>query len=672
MKLRWDSTSVSRIAILLAGILSGITIGMQMGPISPLNLVYARRDWTFLNVAVACSALVLVGLGLILRERANEHRQQLNGDLLNTLLDHIPDNVFFKDLDSRFVRISAAMTKYLNLAHPADAVNKTDADIFSSEHAQQALADEKEIVRTGRPMIAKEEKETWPDGRETWVITTKVPVKGRHGDIIGTMGIAHNITDRKQTESRLRHLALHDALTGLPNRLSLEDLLSEAIAAAGPNQLMVGLLMLDVDRFRNVNDSLGHDLGNHLLESISQRLKQNLREHDIVARAGGDEFAIVIPNLSDKAELERLAQRVQVALAEPFVAGKRETALSASIGMAFFPDHGSTSDTLLCSADAAMYQAKKLGCGRYCFFSPSITESTRRQQLFESDLALACSRDEFVLHYQPLVEAHAGRIIGMEALLRWRHPEQGLIPPNQFIPLLEELGLMQEVGYWVLRNACHQAVDWQRLGLPSIRMAVNVSSQQFREGKIVESVQSALRESGMDPKLLELELTESRVLDDSETTIHILRSLKLIGVSLALDDFGTGWSSLSYLRRFPLDRLKIDRSFVRDIGSQRTADAMVKNILGLGRTLGIACIAEGVETRQQCEHLKRQGCPEMQGFYFSRPVTAAEATTLLRSAKCEPLGVSSDYRETGCNDAPIALRSPESAINPVQEARWVQ
>ena len=361
MKLRWDSTSVSRIAILLAGILSGITIGMQIGPIPSLNAVYARRDWTFLNVAVAvaCGALVLVGLGLVFRERAIKCRQQIDGDLLDTFLDHIPDNVFFKDLDSRFVRISAAMAKYLNLADTADAVSKTDADIFSSEHAQQAMADEKQIVRTGRPMIAKEEKETWPDGRETWVLTTKVPVKGRHGNIIGTMGIAHNITDRKQTESRLRHMALHDALTGLPNRLSLEDLLSEAIAAAGRNQLLVGLLMLDVDRFRNVNYSLGHDLGDHLLESISQRLKQNLRENDIVARAGGDEFAIVIPNLSDNAELERLAQRVQAALAEPFVAGKRETALSASIGMAFFPDHGSTSETLLCSADAAMYASQE-------------------------------------------------------------------------------------------------------------------------------------------------------------------------------------------------------------------------------------------------------------------------------------------------------------------------
>jgi diguanylate cyclase (GGDEF)-like protein/PAS domain S-box-containing protein len=669
MKFKCDRASVPRFAILFAAILLGVVIGIGLGPGTQSETL--RSSSIYLYLVAALGVLLFVALGVVL-ELAIDREHQLDRDLLRAFLKYIPDNVYFKDRDSRFVRISSAMAKYCNLADPRAAIQKTDADIFSPEHAQRALNDEEEMMRTGVPMIEKEEKETWPDGHETWVLTTKVPLRDRQGKTIGTMGISHNITDRKQAELRLHHQALHDVLTGLPNRKFLEERLNQAIAEAVRNEGHVAVLMLDLDRFRNVNDTLGHLIGDRSLELIAKRLKNNIRESDTIARIGGDEFAIVVPNLTDNEDVERFAKKVQAALCETFRIEGREAQFSAGIGIALFPDDGERSDILLRAADSAMYEAKRRGCGRHCFFSASYTEATRRQQQIESDLILACSREEFVLHYQPFVDTNSGRITGMEALLRWQHPEHGLLPPSQFIPALEKLGLMVEVGRWILRSACLQAVDWQHMGLPPIRMSVNVSPQQFREGNMFGDVQSALHQSKLDAKLLELELTESQVLDDSESILNILRRLKQLGVSLAVDDFGTGWSSLSYLRRFPFDRLKIDRSFVRDIGSQKTADAMLKGVLGLGKTLEVACIAEGVETRKQYDYLKHLGCAEMQGFYYSRPLAAVEATALLRYRKLEPQGSSASWQDKGNEGIPAALQSEAFVANSDRDGGWLQ
>jgi diguanylate cyclase (GGDEF)-like protein/PAS domain S-box-containing protein len=582
--------------------------------------------------AAGVGALVLMVVGALLLKRTGEQQNRVERDLLEAFLEYIPDNVFFKDRDSRFVRISRAMADRCGLADPANAVNKTDADIFSSEHADQAFSDEQEIIRTGEPMIAKEEKETWPDGHETWVATTKVPLKDRRGEIVGTMGIAHDITTRRQAELRIRYLALHDPLTGLPNRILLEDRLSQAIAMSGRSQKRVGVLMLDLNRFKDINDCYGHFVGDRLLEGVTVRLKACLRESDTVARVAGDQFAIAMPLVATIDDIERVAHKVQTALADPFEIEGHELQITASIGMCQYPNDGENPNALVQAADAAMYEAKRRGLGTHCFFSPALTQATRRRQKMESDLRQACERDEFVVYYQPFVSTQTGRITGVEALLRWRHPEQGLISPSHFIPQLEEIGWMVEVGRWVLRTACRQNVSWQRDGISPIRMAVNVSSQQFFEGSILETVKSVLHETKLDPKWLELELTESRVLDDPESTVKIMRELKQIGVSLSLDDFGTGWSSLTYLRCFPVNRIKIDQSFIRDLASQPAAEAVVKSILSLGRNLGIACIAEGVETRQQRDYLKKQMCTEMQGFLFGKPLPAADCTAFLRSA----------------------------------------
>jgi diguanylate cyclase (GGDEF)-like protein/PAS domain S-box-containing protein len=531
------------------------------------------------------------------------------------------------------------MADYLGLADPAQALGKTDSDFFSSEHADQAFADEQEIMRTGQPKIGLEEKETWPDGHESWALTTKVPLKNRYGKVIGTMGISHNITDRKQADLRIRYMALHDGLTGLPNRILLEDRLAQAIALARRNQQSVAVLMLDLDRFKNVNDSFGHFVGDRLLEAVSKRLQASLRESDILARLGGDEFVIGLPMVGDKRGIETTAQKVLAKLGEPFRVEGHELQVSASVGISVYPTDGEVPEALLQFADAAMYEAKKERRGIYWFFTPELTEATQRRQKLERDLYQACARGEFVVYYQPLVLTNSGRITGVEALMRWNHPEEGLISPNEFIPRLEELGLIVEVGEWVLRTACLQNATWQKEGIPKVRVTVNLSAQQFYRGNIADAVQRVLRETGLDPKWLELELTESLTLDDSVTTIKIMQDLKRIGVSLSLDDFGTGWSSLSYLRKFPLDRIKIDRAFMRDIPSEPAAEAIVKSILSLGRNLGLECVAEGVETRQQLDYLQKQMCTEMQGFLYSPALPQAECSELLRSGELGFLGV---------------------------------
>jgi diguanylate cyclase (GGDEF)-like protein len=421
-------------------------------------------------------------------------------------------------------------------------------------------------------------------------------------------------------------------------------------------------MVLDMDRFNYVNDSLGYFVGDRLLEAVAVRLKDCLRESDSVARGGGDEFVIVVPGVSEREEIDLVAKKVLGVIAEPFQVECHEVRITGSMGISQFPKDGEIPEKLLQEADAAMFNSKKRGRGCYTFCSPAMTEASRRQQRLEADLVQACSRDEFVLHYQPFVESESGRITGMEALLRWKHPGHGLISPNQFIPYLEEMGMMVEVGRWAMRSACRQNVEWQRQGFPAIRIAVNVSSQQLYQGNIVDTVEAVLREDGLDSQLLELELTESRVLDNSEGTISIMRRLKQIGVSLSLDDFGTGWSSLSYLRSFPLDRIKIDRSFVRDIATEPTARAMVKSILGLGQSLSVACIAEGVETPQQRDFLRNQKCPEMQGFYFSRPLAAVDATALLRAATVDARGFSGKWGTKAA--AGNAVPSAASSIQP--------
>jgi len=653
MKRYWQIPGIPSAVLAVLATLLGAMAAVRFIPDNPVHRVSG-------GVGVgAIVTVLLVVIGLVVHKALADGRFQMQRSLLEAFLNHIPDNIFFKDRASRFLQVSRSMANYFGLAEASQAVNKTDADFFSAEHADRALADEQEILRTGQPLAGMEEKETWPDGRENWVLSTKVPLRNHRGQVIGTMGISRDITDRKQAEFRIRYMALHDGLTGLPNRMLLEDRLTQCIAFAGRNQSRVAVLMLDLDHFKNVNDSLGHHIGDQLLQAVSQRLRESLRESDIVGRLGGDEFVIALPAVCSHSDVECVVGKLLTTLAEPYQIDGHELVSTASIGIAQYPVDGESAELLIQIADTAMYQAKKNMRGTYLFFAPEFTEATRFRRKLENDLRHALDRGELVLHYQPLVSTKQGSITGMEALLRWRHPEHGIIPPLQFIPQLEELGLMVEVGHWALETACRQNVEWQKQGLPPIRVAVNLSPQQFYRDDIVATVEGVLLTTGLDPKWLELELTESLTLDDTEATIQIMSDLKRLGVSLSLDDFGTGWSSLSYLRRFHLDRIKIDRSFLRDIASQPAAEAIVRTIITLGRNLGLTCIAEGVETRQQLDYLQKLKCGEIQGFLYSPALPAGDCEALLRS------------NQLGIPWTPAALSSGSSQPNPSEEVALI-
>lgn len=448
-----------------------------------------------------------------------------------------------------------------------------------------------------------------------------------------------DITDRKEAEARIRYMALHDALTGLPNRILLEDKLTTAIAQARRHDEQVAVIMLDLDRFKHINDSLGHHVGDELLEQVAVRLRTCLRESDTAARLGGDEFAISLSGLTSTDDAETVAQKILDVLQGPFQVEQHELNIGGSIGIARYPEDGTDHGTLLRAADTAMYDAKAQGRGIYRFFTPELNEAAQLRHMLVNEVRHARQRGEFLLYYQPQLSLASQQISGVEALLRWKHPEHGIISPALFIPLLEEIGLITEVGEWALRTACCQNAEWQAHGLPPMRTAVNLSAQQFYRGNIVKTVAAALAESGLEPQWLELELTESLTLDESETTIQIMNELKNLGVSLTLDDFGTGWSSLSYLRRFPLDRLKIDRSFMRDVTTHENAAAVVHSILNLAQSLGLSCIAEGVETAEQLQYLKEQLCSDIQGFLFSHPIPAEEMPMLLQAASLVGFGL---------------------------------
>jgi diguanylate cyclase (GGDEF)-like protein/PAS domain S-box-containing protein len=442
-----------------------------------------------------------------------------------------------------------------------------------------------------------------------------------------------DITARKRAESRIRHMALHDSLTGLANRTLLRDRLSQAISLASRNKEQVAVLLLDLDLFKHINDSLGHHIGDGVLQGVATRLRAALRESDIVARLGGDEFVVALPVVSNLQQIEEVAQKLIGSLREPFYIESHEIHICGSIGIARYPNDGDNAGALLRTADLAMYAAKASGHGQYKFFTAELSIAPQRRLLLEKDLFAACRREEFILHYQPLVAANSRSITAVEALMRWNHPQHGMISPLEFIPMLEDLDLIVGVGKWALKTACLQSVAWQMEGLQPVRMTVNVSPSQFYHDDLVKTVEEALLESQLDPGLLELELTETLSLDESELTLHIMDRLKHLGVSLSLDDFGTGWSSLSYLRRFPLDRLKIDRVFMRGIETEPAAKALVSGIIGLARSLGMASIAEGVETMEQLRFLEEKGCAEFQGFLYSPAVSATECGALMRAAQ---------------------------------------
>jgi diguanylate cyclase (GGDEF)-like protein/PAS domain S-box-containing protein len=445
--------------------------------------------------------------------------------------------------------------------------------------------------------------------------------------------LINDITDRKRAEERLLHLAHYDVLTGLPNRALFYDRLKQALAQARRNQWVTGVMFLDLDRFKNVNDTLGHAVGDQLLQRVSERLIRSVRTGDTVGRLGGDEFAIVLLNLTSAQDANLVAQKIMASFKEPFRLAGVELYATASIGITLYPDDSTDMETLVRNADAAMYRAKEVGRNSCRFYTPEMNARALELLSLENSLRRALERNEFVLYYQPKAAVADGRIVGVEALLRWQHPDRGLVSPAEFMPVLEETGLIVPVGEWVLRAVCEQIGGWRRAGIAPVPVAINLSPRQFASRELGETIQRTLEEQQVDPRLIEVEITESSLMVNLEETERILRFVGELGVGLSIDDFGTGYSSLAYLKRFPLDSLKVDRSFVKDLTTDADDATITRALISMAHNLGLKVVAEGVETREQLAFLVEHGCDEIQGFCFSRPLIAEECGAWLKEGR---------------------------------------
>jgi diguanylate cyclase (GGDEF)-like protein/PAS domain S-box-containing protein len=480
------------------------------------------------------------------------------------------------------------------------------------------------------------------DGSESSIEDSAAPIHDRSGMITGAVIVFHDVTASRAMTQEMSHLAQHDILTDLPNRLLLKDRISQAIVASRRNHTKVAVLFVDLDGFKDINDSLGHAVGDTVLQSVAKRLARCVRSSDTVSRQGGDEFVVLLSEIKQPSDAAITARKILTAVTASHNFEKQDLQLTASIGVSTYPEDGQDAEILMKSADTAMYESKKRGHNNYQFFKPDMNTRTIERQTIEADLRGALKRQEFVLHYQPKINLLTGKITGAEALVRWLHPVRRLVPPLQFIPIAEESGLILFIGQWVLREACKQAQDWIDAGMHPTPVAVNVSALEFRSEGFLESLRAILKDTRLDPRYLELELTESVLMQHAESSASVLGELKSIGVRLAVDDFGTGYSSLSYLKRFPIDSLKIDQSFVRDIATDTDDATIVSAVITMAKSLRQCVIAEGVETEEQIRFLQSHACDEAQGYYFSKPIIAHQFAKLI---------------ETGTTPLPLKLPS---------------
>ena len=462
------------------------------------------------------------------------------------------------------------------------------------------------------------------DGRVCWIHERVSVLADEAGQISSLRGLMVDITSLKESEEKLVFQATHDRLTGLPNRTLLQDRIEQGMANANRHGRMLAVMFIDLDRFKIINDSLGHDIGDMVLQTAAGRLIACVREVDTVSRLGGDEFVLLLTGITKVDDIAVVAGKTLESLSKVFTVGQNEFVLTASIGISVYPKDGEDVQMLLKNADTAMYRAKAEGKNRFEFFTGQMNVNVIRRMQVENYLRTALEHNEFSLCYQPQADLETGRIIGVEALLRWTNPEMGVIQPDEFIPIAEETGLIVPIGKWVLQTACRQAVAWQAIGLESLRMGVNVSVRQFMQEDFVSVIDSLLKETGLNPQLLELELTESLLMGGSEQVINTMQALKRMQVGLSIDDFGTGYSSLSYLRRFPISTVKIDRSFVQGISTDEDAAVLVRSIISMAREMRLSVIAEGVETREQLSYLAHHGCHEIQGYFLGKPTSGEE------------------------------------------------
>ena len=534
-----------------------------------------------------------------------------------------------QDAELRFVQMSSKIYEFSLDA--AEHIGKKRWEMPIVGVAEEQWQAHKKLLEARRPFSDFVYQRRDVHGGLRTISVSGRPIFDEQGAFHGYRGTGRDITEQKQVEEKIRHMAHHDALTQLPNRVLLHDRIGQAIAQAQRNDEVLALLFIDLDRFKTVNDSLGHPVGDRLLQAVADRLVACTRGSDTIARIGGDEFVVLLGDLDRPEAARRVAQKVLDSLSEPVAIDGHELKVTPSIGICAYPHDGEDVETLMRNADTAMYHAKQMGRNNYQFFTQAMTDAARQRLLLENDLRYAVERGEFVLHYQPQLDLKTGGIVGFEALVRWRHPQRGMVPPSEFIPAAEETGLIGPIGEWVLREACSQARVWHKAGAPQLQVAVNCSAQQFQREGFVETVGRILRDTGMPALRLELEITESVIIQHSDEVNARFQALGDMGVRISIDDFGTGYSSLSYLKRLAIHQLKIDQSFVRDISSDPDDAAIVSAIIAIAHSLDLDVVAEGVETSEQLAYLRSLGCDAAQGYLFSKPLAAEEFGRMLDS-----------------------------------------
>jgi len=531
--------------------------------------------------------------------------------------------------DGRYSNVNPAMAHMLGYDSPEELIASV-TDIAHQVYVDSKSREELTRLLSERGMVKNFECAVYrKDGSKMW-FSANVRAVSENGVLVGYEGTNEDITARKVAEEQVQFLAYYDALTGLPNRTLLQDRVTKALAAARRQGHQVALLFLDLDGFKIINDSLGHPVGDLFLQEFAERLKTWAREQDTVARVGGDEFLIVLSGIRDASDAAATAERLISAMTAEFLVEGHSLHVSCSIGVSMFPKHGTDCETLIKNADAAMYGAKDSGRNSYRFFDEEMNAQVMERLTLARGLRSVLEKEQLFLVYQPQMEIATGRVTGLEALLRWQHPELGLVPPDKFIRIAENSGLIVPIGEWVLRTACRQARKWQDDRLPPVSVSVNVSAVQFRQQGFCDLVRKVLREACLAPQYLELELTESLLLANAEVTLSVVEELKSIGVTLAIDDFGTGYSSFSYLKQFRVSKLKIDRSFIKDIATNPDDSAITAAIISMAKSLRLKVIAEGVENEAQMSFLRQHRCDEIQGYYFSRPLAVADVAETLQ------------------------------------------
>jgi diguanylate cyclase (GGDEF)-like protein/PAS domain S-box-containing protein len=548
------------------------------------------------------------------------HEQSLRDsrDFLLQIMDGTADPIFVKDRSRRWVLVNEAFCNFVG--HPRDALIGKSANDFFSVEQSESLEDRDELAFTTGKTNVSQETMTDAHGAVRDYQIKKTPFVSADGQKL-LIGVIRDITELNEQRLRMHQMAFYDALTGLPNRALFNDRLRQMVAESTWHTQQAGVMLLDLDRFKTINDTLGHPAGDTLLMEAAQRITRCVRTYDTVARLGGDEFAILLPDIRAAEDLGRIASKILGAFIEPFVLEGKEVFSSTSVGISVFPDDHSKVDELVRLADVAMYFAKRCGRNNFRFYSKELTAASSEKLALESELRRALERQELELYYQPKIALTDSRLIGSEALLRWNNPKRGLVSPDQFIGIAEDSGLIVDMGAWVLREACRTACGWNRPGNPRHQVAINLSARQFQSSDILQTVCLALEQTGCQPEWIELEITESLLLDEDGDVLATLNALRELGISIAIDDFGTGYSALSYLARFPISTLKIDRSFISAIMVDRYRAELVKAILSIAHCLGQQVVAEGVETPEQATFLEAHGCQTAQGYLYSKPIS---------------------------------------------------